>query len=263
MSAAEKKHEPTQQKLERARKEGQVAKSSVFTQSFQIVGVVVGIRMADYLFWNTTKILLHYKEFCCSPDLYEWTVSWAWTVSATIFCALGFGVLGALFGEVVQVGVQVSFKPLRLDASRLDPSKGVARLGSEFTQIWLLIVKFLGAAAIAFFVISANVSHLSSLWLLPAHSVAQSASSMFCEFALLVVGFWLLLGLLERLYKRFRFLKEQRMTDEEVRRESKESEGDPHVRSQRKSLQRELAFTELATRVKRSRVVIVKRKDSR
>ena len=50
------------------------------------------------------------------------------------------------------------------------------------------------------------------------------------------------------------------MTDVEMKREVKDSEGDALIRSHRRALQRELAFSEVAARVKKARVVIVKRK---
>ena len=260
MSSANKKHEPTSQKLERARKDGQVAKSPVFTQIFQLVGVMIGAGASIHFFWSTNEILLHYKGFWDSQNLSEWMVFWSLRVGKSVLVTLGFGLIGTLMGEGVQVGARISLKPMRLDGKRLNPAQGVLKIGKDLKNIWLVLIKFLGASAIAFFVIALNVQDVPHWLLYPTPYLADRSLSMFSTFSLSVVGFWFVIGMLERSYKKFEFLKEQKMTDEELKREMKDSEGDPHIRSSRRALQRELAFTEMAQRVKKAKVIIVKRK---
>ena len=69
----------------------------------------------------------------------------------------------------------------------------------------------------------------------------------------------ILLGSLEYVINRHKFLKEMSMTHTELKREHKEDEGDPYLKSSRKLLHQELLSQDLVQRVKRSKVVIVER----
>jgi type III secretion protein U len=70
---------------------------------------------------------------------------------------------------------------------------------------------------------------------------------------------WVLvvLGVGDYALSRRRHVKELMMTREEVKREHKESEGDPHHKSQRKALQRQLAAGGAARGVQKASVVVV------
>ena len=51
-------------------------------------------------------------------------------------------------------------------------------------------------------------------------------------------------------------MKEQKMTKDEVKREYKESEGDPHIKGKRKQLAQELAMADTEEKVKNASVVV-------
>ncbi|MCI5065034.1 EscU/YscU/HrcU family type III secretion system export apparatus switch protein [bacterium] len=266
MEGGEKKHEASEQKLKRVRREGQVAKSPVFTQVFQLVGVVSGVFWSLELFWSTSEILLYYTDVSNvrdvgDPHFARWCEVWGRVIWKSVACILLGGLVGTVFGEVLQVGIQVSLKPLAFEAKKVSPLSGCKRLKEQVCSSWLLFVKFLGASTVTFLVISYYADRISLWWLLPSASLAAQSSRMFSTFFAGVVGFWITLAVLERVYKVYRFRRQQRMTDEEVRRESKESDGDPYIRSQRTALHQELAMSEISARVKKARVVIVKRKD--
>jgi flagellar biosynthesis protein FlhB len=63
-------------------------------------------------------------------------------------------------------------------------------------------------------------------------------------------------GVGELFWAKRRFKREQGMTHQEMKEEMKEDYGDPHVRSERRSLQEALLLETLPQRVKQSRVII-------
>ena len=65
------------------------------------------------------------------------------------------------------------------------------------------------------------------------------------------------LGVLDLLYQRWRFAKDQRMTKEEVKREHKEAEGDPQDKQNRKRAHREIVEHGVLEQVRRADVLIV------
>jgi type III secretion protein U len=75
-------------------------------------------------------------------------------------------------------------------------------------------------------------------------------------FAVAILLF-LVLGPVDYGIQRWQFMKDQRMTKDEVRREFKEQEGDPHVKGERQQLARELANSDPTERVAGANAVIV------
>ena len=63
--------------------------------------------------------------------------------------------------------------------------------------------------------------------------------------------------MLDLMYQKFQYKKEQRMTKDEVKREYKNQEGDPLIKGQRKSEQRRLLEQDISEQIKQSRVIIV------
>lgn len=57
-------------------------------------------------------------------------------------------------------------------------------------------------------------------------------------------------------------MKEHRMTLEEVKEEFKESEGDPHLRAARRHEHQALAMAEIEKRVRNSKVLVIRRRES-
>ena len=260
-SAASKRHAASPQKLERARKEGQVAKSPVFTQLCQLVGMLCGILLSIQLFWSSSEMVLHYSEHPESRALGEWMDYWRDAGTGSLAVSLGLGLIGVLFGEALQVGIRVALKPIRLDFSRLHPVQGIQKVGKQLKESWFLVVKFLGAGILVFVIIYAHIGEVPRQWFLPVEVIGGHARHLFLLFGIELVGFFALVGMVERLYKHALFLKEQRMSDEEVKREWKESEGDPHMKSHRRSLQQQLASGEIVSRMKKTRVIIVKKRE--
>lgn len=77
------------------------------------------------------------------------------------------------------------------------------------------------------------------------------------ELLLTSAGAFTLIAALDYLYQRYKWLNEHKMSIEEVKREYKESEGDPMVKSQRKQLHRELLNQNAVDNVRRAKVLVV------
>ena len=67
----------------------------------------------------------------------------------------------------------------------------------------------------------------------------------------------LLLSVLDVLYQRHRFLKDQRMTKQETKQEHRETEGDQSQKGERRRLHQELLENAMLDQVRKAEVVIV------
>jgi type III secretion protein U len=90
----------------------------------------------------------------------------------------------------------------------------------------------------------------------PATETALSgAHLLFVMFAAAAV-FWVAISALDYGIQYFSFMREQRMSFEDIKREHKDMEGDPHVKAQRRALQQEMAQKAAARSVKGARALI-------
>lgn len=80
----------------------------------------------------------------------------------------------------------------------------------------------------------------------------------FCEYMIYVFAILLLcIGCGELLWNRKKHFDDLSMSMDEMRDEMKDSEGDPHVKAERKALHRRLSFDQAVAKIRQSKVVIV------
>jgi flagellar biosynthesis protein FlhB len=141
--------------------------------------------------------------------------------------------LSVLASVAVLRGLPVSAAPLTPDAGRLDPVKGVKRIFSLATLAELL--KSLLKVALLGAVLLAVLSHALGDFLLTPPCGLPCAAESFARAARAALAgasaVFLAVGLADVALQRWLFRREQRMSLEEVRREWKEEEGDPHVKA--------------------------------
>lgn len=161
-----------------------------------------------------------------------------------LYLPLGLLVLAVAIGATVAAGsYALSTKPLMPDLSRLSPLKGIGRLFSK--QQLVDTFKLSGVTAVVGFVawqfIASHVELFATLVMQPLESGLGQLGSWIVtgvSLLLLVVGFFAILDVPMQKYLHGQQLK---MSLEEVKKEHKEAEGDPHVKSQRRARQREMA----------------------
>lgn len=167
--------------------------------------------------------------------------------------------VAAIAASTLPGGFNISVKALGFKASRISPLGGLKRIFSlrnlvEFIKLFLLTV-FLGA--IGTWYVSDRFPVFAAL---SAGSLKESTVS---ALGMVVNGYWFFLLLLFVLalfdvpFQWFRNRADLRMTREEAKQEHKEQEGDPHVRGQIRSRQREAARRRMLSAVPAADIVVV------
>jgi type III secretion protein U len=153
------------------------------------------------------------------------------------------GMLGALIGTFPQVGLQISFEPVMPKLDAISPASGLKRIFSIRSLFDL--VKMLVKTAIL-----APVLWWTMLWLFPLvmrgiyEPLDQlSALLWYALMRLLAIAFvlYVVIGAADWMMQRWQFLRSQRMSKDEVKQEHKNSDGDPHIKQERRKLAREMA----------------------
>jgi type III secretion protein U len=234
-------------KIRDARKKGQVAKSpeivstGVLAASCATLAAVSPFlcielaRLADCVLllardngkWAAPGILLH-----TALKLALWSA-----------LPLAAACLAAVFCNLAQTGVLLSLEPLKPDFNKLNPASAIKNLFSA-EKLFNLVTAFVKAALIlALFYHAARIC-FRELSLLPAGPIAAVAPAWrsllgACLPQLLGVMAFLSLG--DYLYRRGQHLKRLRMTHDELRRESRDANGNPEIKQKRVALQKEAA----------------------
>ncbi|MCB0358647.1 MAG: EscU/YscU/HrcU family type III secretion system export apparatus switch protein [Bdellovibrionales bacterium] len=271
--AGEKKYEPTRRKLEKARRDGDFAKSQVFGNALRVCCGLLVLRWIQSDFAQLAR--LSEGLWGVGADFSSRNVL-RLAACAIANCSLILGkfllvvFLVAVFVEVLQVGCSVSFRGLSFRGSRLNLTAGLKRVlhfggpeGSagfpagllfEVCKHWVGIVSGLAFLTLVVgllcreFVIAGELS---------SEVIRLLAERWVCWTTFGLAGALLGFGLFDRSRARRRRLLRLRMDANEIRQEFREQEGSPEQHALRKQLHREVITRSIEDSIRRARVLVV------
>lgn len=260
--SSEKTEQPTEHKLRKAREDGQVAKSKDFTQAL-LVGALFGYMLADAegIVRSLTEIMrlpgqLYGMEF---RDALRVEVNHLILRAATILAPfLLFGIVIAIFGEMIQTGILLAFKVLIPKGDRLNPVSNLKQMFSmkNFVEFLKSIMKVGFLSVLIWMVIRDS---LQTLLLLPAHGLAASGVALASMLKTLIIYSFIAfvaIALADLAFQRYNHRKQLMMSMDEIKQEYKQLEGDPHMKSHRKSVAKEIAMGEMVMKTRKSSAVV-------
>ncbi|MBK6427125.1 MAG: EscU/YscU/HrcU family type III secretion system export apparatus switch protein [Blastocatellia bacterium] len=169
-------------------------------------------------------------------------------------------IAGSAGVSLMQTQGLVSGESLSPKPERFNPVAGLKRLVAartlvEFAKSWVKVVAVGSAAILA--VASEGLSALvNSSWTEPGDAMLVGAR-ISMTVALAVAGASLAIGGADVLLQRWLHARDLRMTKDEVRRDQKEEDGDPHIKHVRKQIHRELALPTMLHRTRTASFVAV------
>lgn len=266
-SGGEKIHEATPRRIQQARERGQVAMSSDLTIAVMLLvaGVAMflaGGRLVTALgeFLTTSMGLL--ATLAAVPlEPRQVTQILGGAVQKLLPPLMLFLLPMAVAGYMLsygQIGFQISPKALEVKADKLDPIKGFSRiLGARAWMRFLLsLLKLIGISSVMLSVMWYQLPRLTELVgsdLGPTLKAGITVIAMTAGGAVLTV---LLISILDVFYQRFQHSKDLKMTHDELKREMKESDGNPEVKGRIRKLQREMSQARMMQDVPEATVVV-------
>ncbi|MDQ0025590.1 type III secretion protein U [Variovorax paradoxus] len=260
---AEKDQDPTPKRLRDARKRGEVVFSTDVASTVVFVVVVVSLWLGGQLIYNllrelwlhaTSTTLLTAPEDRFAELLLHTGETLVWGTLPVMAIAAVAGIVGSLF----QVGGVAAWERIKPDMNRMNPAEGLARIFSTRSVINLLkmCTKTALLAALMFVVVRGFLDTALKLgYARPEGIMTASAHMVLVAFGWAVV-IYAVMAAVDYVHEHHEFMKQQRMSIEEVRQEYKEMEGDPINRSRRRSAHFEAVYASLNDRVRASSAVI-------
>ncbi len=259
----ERTHPATPRKRKKAREDGQVAKSREIN-SVLLLGGAIGF----FALFGGSWMRLWTETVHTGLDpfaFFEMDMGWRelgrhWMRSILVLLTpflILFPIL-ALAANVPQVGFEITPKVLIPKPNRLSPLSGLKRLfsASGLVEAVKSCGKVLLIGWLAYTTLRPEVPLLAHLCNLPLGGALSHAAVIAFKLAAKVWIALVLLAVLDYAFQRWNYERELKMTKQEVKEETKETEGDPQVKARVRSVQMNLARRRMMQEVPNADVVI-------
>ncbi len=259
-----KSEKPTPRRREKVRSEGSVAKSPELTSSLMLLSsvlllILLGPAMMRDLSALTASFLTQSgtTELSVSalPQQMLQTLLAVTGILAPMFLALmGLG----LAVNISQVGFRVTMQAACPKFSRINPLSGFGRLFSPHSVVELMknIIKLAAVGLVLFTVVKAQFRRLFTLSSVPFDDLLSESGSIAIHVALWAAICLVIIGILDFFYNRYEHEQSLMMTKEEVKEESRQSEGDPLIKGKVREIMIKRSIQRMMKRVQEADVVI-------
>lgn len=266
-SGQEKSHEPTQSRIDKARREGDVAQSKEANAAASYVGFYLALAVVSS--GAAAALAFHLSQLLDRPETFA-KQAFAGDGSAFIGSLFGvgfeagipflglpaLGVVAALFAQQSIVFAPSKIKPkfdrlsLIANAKKKFGPDGLSEFAKSALKLIAICVMFAAIFAHRFAILPADARF-------PAQGLPQAILREGVIFAGMIVVFSLALAMVDLPWARHRHNQKLKMTLEELKKEMKEQEGDPTMKQNRRERGQAIARNRMMKDVPTADVVIV------
>ena len=260
----EKTEEPTSRKLEKAREEGQVARSTELPAAsvtiaalgmLYLTGDTLIHKMAEAFVsgFNFDRKLVHSPNLL--PAIFGHEVLESFILIAPLMLLT---ITSAIASSGATGGFLFSTKAIAPKASKLNPLNGLKRMFGTKALVELVkaLLKFGLVAGVVTWVLYDNVSTLNNIGKMAFEPAMAVAGQLLAKSALIMACALILIAAIDVPFQRWEFMKSMRMSIQDIKDEMKDMEGRPEVKAQIRRRQREMANRRMIDNVKDADVVI-------
>lgn len=260
----EKTEKPTPRRLQKAREEGQVAKSQELNSAFTLLGSFLVLYL---IFNNLLQSLLGrmtmYLSLSRLPDLTK-ANSLTLITDSFFFIARLVGpvlLVSAIIGVLIsflQVGPLFTLKVIQPKLSKINPLEGAKRLFSlkSVVELFKSLAKAILIGFLTYLQLKNSWPHLITLSQQGIEPALLFVGNLIFRITVNIIIFLIILGIADYIYQRWEFMKNLRMTKQEVKDEYKQYEGDPKIKSKRRQIQLQVSMNRMIRAMEEADVVI-------
>ena len=260
----ERTEQPTERRLQEARKKGQVPRSKELNTMLSLLFASIALLL---LGGGISQSIMRISAdgFSVSRELAfdasQLPFQFMYMASQTLLALSPFMavmLVAALAGPLLMGGWSFSLETISFKVEKLNPIKGFARIFSlkglvELVKALAKFVLLLGAAILVFFAIDQQLLSLTSM---SPKAAGVEAVTVLVQVLLILSATTILIVALDVPFELWNHQKQLRMTKQEIRDEMKETDGNPQVKQRIRTVQRQLAESRMMEDVKTADVVI-------
>lgn len=259
---SEKTEQPTQKRLRDSRKKGQVAYSKDFTQTCLIMAIF------GYFLTDGGRIMGKIAELIALPGnfvnqpfinalkslLMQYMMDMVLLLLPFILILLIVGI----FADTLQVGIFFAFDAIKPSGKKLNMVQNAKNIFSKKSLVEFLksSIKVVLLSVLVYFIIKDHLDMLLKVPLGGVPMVGAAAASMVKIMIINISIAYIIIALFDFIWQRLKFRKDNMMSKDEVKREYKEQEGDPHIKGKRKQLHKEMAMSDAGAQTKKASAVV-------
>jgi flagellar biosynthetic protein FlhB len=262
LAQADRTEKATPRKRQKAREQGQVARTRELAPALALVATVMCLSWLVvrwprewYSMFSTILMAdLRNREGIFAVATHQTALLTAWWAGPPV----AFGFLVALAGNLAQGGLVVAPKALTLKPQKFSPGTNIQRLLS-LDSIQRVLKSCVPTGVLVYLAATTLVSRKDQIRILsfaPAKVSFQWVLGLMFEIlwkGALVFAIW---SVADFFLQRFNFERQLRMSKQEIKEESKETEGNPAVRGRIRRLQRQMRKRRMLREVSQATVVV-------
>jgi len=259
----EKTEDPTPQRLKKARKEGQIPRT-------QELGTWAGAAVASFLlpilvgdaFDEVGRMFVQVGVVVEQPEVEAVTALLGQALASFVTVALPMAVALMVVGvaaSAAQGGVTVTGKPMKPTLNKLNPFPGMKRMfgGHGLWEATKAVIKTAALGTVVVVTSDRAQQLVSSAGALPLSAVTTTFTDSAVLMFRVVAVTGLAIAIADYVVVRRQTMKKLKMSKYEIQQEHKNSEGDPHVKAQRRATQMAMSRNRMMAEVADADVLLV------
>ena len=262
----EKTEVPTEKKRRESREEGQVAFSKELSSAALLAGIVLTLVATSPIILDAMRQLMSqiFRDLAQSEEL---SIDSIFTLSGEILSIIlpAFAPFAAviifvgIFASVLQVGVQITFKAISPKFNKISPLTGLKRLFSSQSLADFLksMAKLIIVGFVGYLTYIEKITELNGLSVSTPESILIYNFTVVAEVAGKIVLALVAIAIFDYFYQRWHHEQQLMMTKQEVKDETKQTEGDPQLKARIRQIQREMSNARMMQEVPKADAVIV------
>ena len=266
----EKTEPATAKKLREAREDGKVAKSKELTAAFDLIVLFLVLKIFISTIGNGFLETFYYV-YKLIPDFIDMNAMDVSTGAVSSFFLpvmtlllkmvapfFLFGFAVTLLVSILQVGWKVSSKPMQPKLDRFNPVNGFKRIISKDSifELFKSILKIGLIIYVAYTSIKDEVNDIFILYDMPLDQAISLCGDVIINTGFKISLVYLVVGIADFVYQKYRFNEEMKMTKQEVKDEYKNTEGNPEIKGRQRQRMREASRRRMMQDVPKADVVI-------
>jgi flagellar biosynthetic protein FlhB len=262
-SSGEKTEDATPRKREKARKQGTVAKSQDLTGACTLMAISfmipwVLMNLVEHLFINLGRSITQIPTSFDQKTAFLYLLHLITPMIKGVLPLLLTVMMVALITNFAQVGFVLSGESLNPKLEKIDPFKGIKRLLSakQLVEGLKAGLKFGIFGLICYYVIKNDLDGIAALSTMTPVAAAAFMGNLMQDIMLKVAFAWLALAALDYFFQRKQVEKQLKMTKDELKREMKEQEGSPELKSAQSRRRQELSRGGLKGNLEKAEAIV-------
>lgn len=263
-SDVEKTEPASPRRLEKAREEGDVPRSCELATCTMLLAAGAGLWLSgSNMVEQVSKVLSSSLSFD-RMHAFDTDMLLATLPGKVVDVMIAFApmalllIIVALFTPMLMGGWLFSGKALEPKPSRMNPLQGIKNMVSSraLVELGKAVGKSLVVGAVGWLVVSGQAESMMALALTPVETGSAALADMLAITFFAVVAGLALIVFIDVPYQLWHHADKLKMSREEVRREHKESDGNPEIKAKIRQQQREMARRRMMSEIPNADVVV-------